>query len=190
MAKSLSVKSFQENLVNGKYSKSDLQSMKTNLINNYSKLNQEKIDYINAYLIGLDKLNERDLPTGYEPIQEVEKMTTTQTVITDDDLVNKYCQLKESARSRDLEFSLVLKDIKKLLTKKTCYYTGIPFGVNQLRRTIDRIDNTKGYISGNVVACTYAANQFKEQVFESKVTASFKGNLKVIKKIISVLEAV
>jgi hypothetical protein len=34
-------------------------------------------------------------------------------------------------------------------------------------RTIDRIDNNKGYVKGNVVSCSRKANQLKNLVFES-----------------------
>lgn len=74
-----------------------------------------------------------------------------------------------SAEKRKLDFNLEDDDIRKLLERKTCYYTGARFSkTKKFRRTIDRVDNTKGYIKGNVVACTHAANQLKNVLLEAE----------------------
>lgn len=84
-------------------------------------------------------------------------------------VARKLVQLYTSARKRNLEFSLTHEDVSKLLLAKTCYFTDVVLE-NQglLQRTIDRLDNTKGYVPGNVVACSYQANQLKSYLFESK----------------------
>lgn len=77
-------------------------------------------------------------------------------------IAKKLVQLKQSADSRKIEFSLKFKTIKKLLSAKTCYYTGKVFtkkGPNS--RTIDRVDAIKGYTDDNVVACTLEINTKK-----------------------------
>lgn len=108
-------------------------------------------------------------------------------VITDLDVARKYIQLQDSARKRCKEFSLSLVDVRTLLKKKTCHYTGMKFSEEpNLKRTVDRIDNTKGYIKGNVVACTHIANQLKEMLVENK-DSPFKGNTKALKKFINSL---
>lgn len=81
-------------------------------------------------------------------------------------IARKYINKYNNAKKRGLEFDLSLSDVKRLLKRKTCYYTGVilleeaedgnPFG-----RTIDRVDPNKGYIKGNVVSCCYAANNLK-----------------------------
>ena len=49
--------------------------------------------------------------------------------------------------------------VKKLLEYKTCYYTNIAFTEDgPFARSFDRIDSDKGYIEGNVVACTIDIN--------------------------------
>jgi hypothetical protein len=81
----------------------------------------------------------------------------------------KYQSLYNSATKRDLAFDLSLADVGKLLTRKTCYYTGARLkGSGVSRRTIDRLDADLGYVKGNVVACTHTANQLKNYLFESE----------------------
>lgn len=92
----------------------------------------------------------------------------------------KYIQLERSARKRGKEFDLSLVDVRNLLRRKVCYYTNVAFestGPNQ--RTIDRLDSSKGYVKGNVVACTFLVNQAKNQLLERE-DALFKDNLKVL----------
>ena len=107
--------------------------------------------------------------------------------ISDENVARKYLQLKESATRRGKDFTISLSDVRTLLKKKTCYYTGLPFTdeVNY-SRTVDRIDVNKGYIKGNVVACTHIANQLKEMLVENK-EAPFRTNVKALKKFIEKL---
>lgn len=76
----------------------------------------------------------------------------------------KYC------KDGNKEFSLTFSQYKRLWNAKRCYYTGTTFPDRghdwteleaRNRPTIDRVDNTKGYVVGNVVACTYDFNQLK-----------------------------
>lgn len=79
-------------------------------------------------------------------------------------IARKYINLQNSATSRGLEFDLSLTSIKNLLSAKRCYYTGVPLvdvPNHPNQRTIDRVDNTKGYIKGNVVACSNSFNGMK-----------------------------
>lgn len=83
-------------------------------------------------------------------------------------VARKYSQLLSSAISRNLPFNLTLSDVKKLLLRKTCFYTKVEFDPNceKKKRTVDRLDSKKGYVKGNVVACTAEANAMKEHFFE------------------------
>ena len=82
---------------------------------------------------------------------------------------NKYCNKVRGSLQRGLEFNLSLSEYKRLMARKTCYYTGIRMTQSVAQKqigtdvTLDRIDSTKGYIKGNVVACCYRANGFKAQ---------------------------
>lgn len=94
-------------------------------------------------------------------------MDNKQTVVTDNDVVNKYIQLRDSARTRGLEFDLKLITVKNLLRAEKCFYTGVKFskgGQSMNRKTVDRVDPSRGYIVGNVVACTLAANGIKNTI--------------------------
>lgn len=74
-----------------------------------------------------------------------------------------------SAERRGLDFDLDDEDIKRLLERKTCYYTGSRFTNSEnYRRTIDRVDSSKGYVKGNVVACTHGINQVKNALLENE----------------------
>jgi len=92
-----------------------------------------------------------------------------------------------NAKDRGIEFNLSFQAMKNLLSASKCYYTGIVLSkpdagaqkANDL--TIDRIDCTKGYVRGNVVACSYAANQLKAQ-FEAAGIAGLKAGENVFKK--------
>ena len=71
-----------------------------------------------------------------------------------------------SAKHRGLEFKLNLISFRNLLRTQKCPYTGIALTVprkNPLHSdiTIDRIDNKKGYVPGNVMAISRIANNFK-----------------------------
>ena len=94
---------------------------------------------------------------GEEPLMDIEERVAL-----------KYINLKRSASRRQKDFDLKLADIRRLVTRKTCYYTGVSIGIyedqhpNQL--TIDRLDPEKGYDKGNVVACSHTANQFKNKI--------------------------
>lgn len=97
-------------------------------------------------------------------------------------LAEKYINLFKSAKRRGKEFNLEIKDVHSLLKEKTCFYTGKPFGDGDMQKTVDRVDNNKGYIKGNVVACSKLANQLKEQIFE-RPTNNLDCNIQFIAKV-------
>lgn len=98
----------------------------------------------------------------------------------------------QNAKDRGIEFTLSFQAMKNLLSATKCYYTGVALtkGVTEGNPkasdlTIDRIDCSKGYVSGNVVAACHAFNQMKSYVEKSglqgiKVTQKAFG--KVIKR--------
>ena len=76
----------------------------------------------------------------------------------------KYVALLDSSQKRGIEFDLPLMSLLNLYKAKRCYYTGVsltlqPNKPNSL--TLDRVDNNKGYVSGNVVACSNTFNNMK-----------------------------
>jgi len=76
-----------------------------------------------------------------------------------------WVHLRKSALKRDKEFNLTFADVKKLVTRKTCYYTGKRLDAH---RTTERLDSSKGYVKGNVVAVCSEANQLKNMIFENQ----------------------
>lgn len=103
----------------------------------------------------------------------------------------------ENAKKRGIEFSLTHTGMKNLLGAKRCYYTGIPLTKSTGKEaelqlsdfTIDRIDGSKGYVKGNVVACCHAANQMKNQ-FESLGVVGLKAGRAIFDKALKRIEGV
>ena len=100
----------------------------------------------------------------------------------------KRLQLLRSAKKRNLDFNLSDEDVEELLKRKTCYYTGARFtSSSDYCRTVDRIDNKKGYVKGNVVACTHGANQLKNLLIEDNSNGKFMLTIPQLKKMVSKL---
>jgi len=89
-----------------------------------------------------------------------------------DDLfvAKKLLRLKQSADSRYIHFDLSFSEVKRLLKTKKCFYTGKEFSSSGIyARSIDRVDTTKGYVKGNVVACTVDINQKKANLTNEEI---------------------
>ncbi len=94
------------------------------------------------------------------------KNTKTKDVEVAKKLINIY----QSAQDRKIEFDLSFEYVKKLLEYKTCYYTGIEFTEDGVyARSFDRVDSDKGYIEGNVVACTIDINGKKANLYFEEI---------------------
>ena len=80
---------------------------------------------------------------------------------------NKWLHLRKAADKRGKEFNLSISDVKSLMSRKTCAFTGVVLvdtyvgEIPPNLRTIDRLDNDKGYVRGNVVVCSHSINQAK-----------------------------
>ena len=97
------------------------------------------------------------------------KKRTTQpeksSELTDLEVARKMIKIFQSAQDRKLHFDLSFKTVKTLLTYPSCYYTGKRFEEDgQHARSFDRIDSDKGYVEGNVVACTIDINSKKSNL--------------------------
>lgn len=91
---------------------------------------------------------------------------------------------KRNAEKRDIEFKLSEKDCIDLM-KQSCHYCGRePFNKLKAKNSygefvfngIDRIDNTKGYESDNVVPCCKHCNSMKKDL----TTEEFLNIIKLI----------
>ena len=93
-------------------------------------------------------------------------------------VIRKLINKQQNAKHRGLEFNMTHAIMRDLLIATHCFYTGLPLtenvhgeGWKATDRTIERVDNEKGYIKGNVVAVCWAANQAKS-VFENAAKSS------------------
>ena len=78
--------------------------------------------------------------------------------------VSKWRSMFDKNKKIGRDFSLTVSQIKQLYRRKTCTYTGVKFVDEEghpLQRTFDRVDSSKGYVTGNVVACTQRINTLK-----------------------------
>ena len=112
-----------------------------------------------------------------------EKATKTpikEREITDIEVAKKMINIHQSSVDRKIEFNLSFEYVKKLLEYKTCYYTNIPFTDEGIHaRSFDRVDSDKGYIEGNVVACTIDINGKKSNLSVEEIICLYN---KLVKK--------
>ena len=97
----------------------------------------------------------------------------------------KLASLEKSAIKRGLDFNLEYEDLLKLYKTKRCYYTGIRFDekIRDKQLTLDRVDRLKGYVKGNVVACTDKVNQMKMHLFECQSALTYQQTRSLIDKV-------
>ena len=87
--------------------------------------------------------------------------------ISDQIIANKYLSKIKQCKANSIKFELSFYEYKRLITTAKCKYTGIKLTWQKSKEqiptdvTIDRIDNNKGYVTGNVVACCKGYNTFK-----------------------------
>jgi hypothetical protein len=85
--------------------------------------------------------------------------------LPDIEVAKKMINLQQSASSRSIEYDLSFETVKYLMTRTNCYYTGVKFEDDgKLAFSVDRVDSKKGYIEGNVVACTVDVNSKKSNL--------------------------
>jgi hypothetical protein len=119
------------------------------------------------------------------PVQVIEQKTQiTQQIrhssISDVEVAKKLINIYQSAQDRKLQFNLSFEYVRRMLEYKTCYYTNKLFtedGPNA--RSFDRIDSEKGYIEGNVVACTIDINGKKSNLSFEEISCIY---LKLVNK--------
>jgi negative regulator of genetic competence, sporulation and motility len=96
-------------------------------------------------------------------------------LISDVEVAKKLVNIHSSAQSRNLEFNLTFECVKKLLEYNTCYYTNVQFTEEgAYARSFDRVDNEKGYVVGNVVACTVDINGKKNNLSIDEIVCLYK----------------
>tara|TARA_R100001377_G_C3188769_1_gene109670 strand:+ start:1221 stop:1577 length:357 start_codon:yes stop_codon:yes gene_type:complete len=99
--------------------------------------------------------------------------------------VAKWQNMRSRNGKIEREFLLTIAQIKQLFRRKTCAYTGVKFVDEEnhpLQRTFDRVDSSKGYIPGNVVACTQRINCLKGNATLEEVEQLAVAWRKLVKK--------
>ena len=102
-------------------------------------------------------------------------------------LALQYVNKARKSEAAGHEFTLPFSAFKRFKSVKTCHYTGMELTtptegkVKQTDRTLDRIDSTKGYVVGNVVACSHYANQVKSVLENPSSTIELKHLTKLTK---------
>jgi len=100
-----------------------------------------------------------------------EDIDDTSILISDIEVAKKLINIYQSSQDRKLEFNLSFEYVKKLLEYKTCYYTNVPFTEDgPYARSFDRVESDKGYIEGNVVACTVDINGKKANLTYEEIS--------------------
>lgn len=71
-------------------------------------------------------------------------------------------EYQQSAKKRELDFTLTLEQLTQFI-KSECFYCGhIPEFENYERSGLDRVDSAQGYILENIVACCSRCNYAKQ----------------------------
>lgn len=99
-------------------------------------------------------------------------MATVQNKTFDASCALKFLNLQESAERRGIDFNITLRSIINLKRSKKCYYTGVP--LTPKNWSVDRVDNEKGYVIGNVVACEEEFNKRKGRISIKDIRAMQK----------------
>ena len=112
--------------------------------------------------------------------------------MTDVEIARRFVKKHDRAIKSDHEFTLTFFEYKKIVSKKTCAYSGIPFSALGENRewlnewtglTLERIDNSKGYVSGNVVPVCGGINQIKAQWENPQLPLDEKMTIRIIENI-------
>jgi len=89
---------------------------------------------------------------------------------------------RSRAKQRNINFSLTIEDFTlpiycPILNIKLDYFS---IGTTKNTASLDRIDNSKGYISGNVMIISYLANSMKNSASKEELIMFTKNILKFI----------
>ena len=88
-------------------------------------------------------------------------------VMSDMKICAKMMNLIKSANNRGIKINLSFQALKEVLESDICYFTGELLNRienDDMQHTIDRLDNDKGYVDGNIVACSRYFNEIKKNL--------------------------
>lgn len=117
---------------------------------------------------------------------QLEKISRYQGTDFEEYVAQYYLNKVRGSFTRGIEFKLTITEVRTLLNKKTCAYSGLKMshvgaGVKQEKirysdLTLERVDNKLGYVKGNVVAVCSGFNQLKA-TFENPLNPANLGHL-------------
>lgn len=81
-------------------------------------------------------------------------------LFTEKTLKERYNYKKINARKRNIKFDLSFENFVIVMSQPTCFYTGIPYK-SAKEISLERVDNSKGYVEDNVVSCNGYINMLK-----------------------------
>lgn len=102
----------------------------------------------------------------------------------DEEIAAKYLSKRTLALNKGIEFNLSLISFINICKAKRCYYTGVKLTKSTL--TLDRVDNSLGYIKGNVVACSKAFNTIKSIAEDNGNPFTSRNILKGVSKMVKI----
>lgn len=108
--------------------------------------------------------------------------------MNDIEIAKKYTNKANNAAKKGHSFELTFAEFKRVINAKYCYFTGIELTntsgteINATDVTIDRVDNSLGYVKGNVAPCCHAYNLFKGHLENPSNPLTRKNVLRGIKR--------
>ena len=96
----------------------------------------------------------------------------------DIEAAKKLVKIQQSASSRGIDFAMTFSEVKRLLAVEKCFFSGVKLNNiddSAKQRTFDRVENDKGYVNGNVVACSKEFNQIKGNLTIDQVKILVRG---------------
>lgn len=78
---------------------------------------------------------------------------------------NRFKSSRRRARYLGREWNISLSDYREFLSKRCHYCDG---SLNQFGTGLDRLNNDKGYVIGNVVPCCGGCNRMRGRIFTSE----------------------
>lgn len=113
---------------------------------------------------------------------------------SDIELAVRYANKAEMAKGKHLDFTISFAEYKRLHSLKRCAYSGLEFcGYTDNKpdnlftcRTLDRIDASKGYVPGNVVAVCQGVNNLKSVWENPNNPLTCEMVAKIIKSVLAV----
>ncbi len=183
---STSIETFKQRLISGAYGDNDIKSIRGALLYQSDSTSKTKLRLLDEYQAGTLLPSPTKVTAKNITLNTSEDITVIESAdVSDIGVAKKYLQVYESAKRRDIEFTLTLADVRTLIKKTKCHYSGLKYDYSDPDKSpsFDRLDSKKGYIKGNVVSCRKDINQIKNVLLEHP-EAIFKDNVELLKKVV------